>query len=86
MMRPVRVWITRMNGASHLRVEDAEDARWLLGQLSGSFVFKTSQPMDQAQDSSDCTFRVAHTSQMTGPTFERLLAAITQVQLILEPV
>jgi hypothetical protein len=32
------------------------------------------------------TFRVAHTSQLSGPQFERLLAGISEVKLIVEPV
>ena len=41
--------------------------------------------MQDVQNSSECTFRVAHTSQVSGPSFERLLAGIPEVQLLWEP-
>jgi len=84
-MKAFRVWIRRSKDASRLRVDDSDSAQWLLRRLSQSFVFKTSEPMVDALNSSECTFRVAHTSQVSGPGFERLLAGIPEVQLLLEP-
>jgi len=84
-MKVFRVWIRRMDGASRLRVDGLENAKWLLGRLSDSFVFKTSEPLDDIPNSLDCTFRVAHNSQMSGPRFEKLLAGMAEVKLMLEP-
>ncbi len=83
-MKVFQVGIRRIESASVLRVSGMENARWLLERLSDSFVFKTSEPMRDVQDSSDYTFCVAHNSQMSGPCFERLLAGFREVKLVLE--
>lgn len=83
-MKVFRVGIRRIESASVLRVSGLENARWLLGRLSDFFVFKTSEPLRDVQDSSDYTFCVAHNSQMSGPRFERLLAGFSEVKLVLE--
>jgi hypothetical protein len=84
-MKAFHVWVSRMDGASSLRVDGLENARWLLCRLSDVFVFKTSEPVENVPNSLDYTFRVAHNSQMPGPKFERLLAGIAEVKLMLEP-
>ena len=67
-MKAFRVWLRRIDGASGLCVDGLENAKWLLSKLSDSFVFKTSEPLREAANSPDCTFRVAHTSQLSGPS------------------
>jgi hypothetical protein len=84
-MKAFRVWIRRLDGACRLRVDGLENADWLLRRLSHSFVFKTSEPLHDMRDSSDCTFCVAHNAQLPGPAFEKLLAGIAEVKLMLEP-
>lgn len=83
-MNAFRVWLRRSESASRLRVDGSENARWLLRRMSESFVFKTSEPMEDTSSSSGCTFRVAHTSQMSSAGLERLLARIPEIQLTLE--
>ena len=80
-----RVWLRRIDGASGLRVDGLENAKWLLGRLSDFFVFKTSEPLDEVPHSSDYTFRVAHSSQLSGAKFEKVLAGIAEVKLTFEP-
>jgi hypothetical protein len=84
-MKAFRVWIRRTDGASGLRVDGLENAKWLLCRLSDFFVFKTSDPLSDVPNSSDYTFRVAHSSQIPGAKFEKLLAGIAEVKLTLEP-
>ena len=84
-MKAFRVSIRRIDGASGVRVDGLENARWLLSRLSDFFVFKTSEPLNNMPNSSDYTFRVAHNSQMSGPRFEKLLAGIAEVKLMMEP-
>ena len=84
-MKAFRVWIRRIDGASGVRVDGLDNARWLLSRLSDFFVFKTSEPLNNMPNSSDYTFRVAHNSQMSGPRFEKLLAGIAEVKLMMEP-
>lgn len=83
-MKAFSVWMTRLDGASRLRVDGLENANWLIGRLSESFVFKTSTPIDESRDSPNCAFSVAHNSHMSGPRIERLLAGIAEVHLRLE--
>ena len=85
-MKVFSVWICQMDGSSGLRVDGLENANWLLRRLSDFFVFKTSEPLHEAPNSSEYIFRVAHNSQMTGRRFEQLLAGMAEVKLILEPV
>jgi hypothetical protein len=84
-MKVFTVWVSRIDGASGVRVEGLENAKWLLGRLSDFFVFKTCDPLHERFGSSDCTFRVAHNSQMSASRLEKLLAGISEVKLILEP-
>ena len=84
-MKVFRVWLQRIDGASGLRVDGLENATWLIGRLSDFFVFKTSEPLDEVPNSSDYSFRVAHTSQLSGRKLEKLLAGIAEVKLMLEP-
>jgi hypothetical protein len=74
-----------MDGASRLRVEGHDNAKWLMRRLSDFFVFKTSEPVLDIPNSSECTFRIAHSSELSGSRFERLLAGIIEVRLKLEP-
>ena len=84
-MKVLNVWITRLDGASRLRVNGLESARWLLYRLSDVFVFKSSEPLYEVPGSLDCTFRVVHNSQISAPKFEKLLIGIAEVKLMLEP-
>jgi hypothetical protein len=84
-MKRFNVWISQVDGAVGLRVEGLENANWLLRRLSDFFVFKTSEPIHEVANSSDCTFQVAHNSQLSGRQFEKLLAGIWETKVIVEP-
>ena len=83
-MKAFNVWISRMDGASRLRVDGLENTNWLLRRLSDYFVFKTSEPLRGVPDSPDYTFHVAYNSQMTGLQFEKLLTGIPEANVIVE--
>ena len=84
-MKAFRVSLSRIDGAPRLHVEGLENANWLLYRLSGLFIFKTSEPLSYIPASSEYKFCVAHSSQISGPSFEKLLAGIAEVKLMLEP-
>ena len=84
-MKTFCVQLNRIDGASGLCVDGLENAKWLLSRLSDFFVFKTSEPLGGTANSSDCTFQVAHSSQLSGPKFEKLLAGFAEVKLIVDP-
>lgn len=74
-----------MDGATSLRVIDLEKTEWLLDRLSDFFVFKTCEPLRDASNPSAFTFCVAHNSQMSASRIERILARISEVEMIVDP-
>jgi hypothetical protein len=84
-MNTFRVWIRPRDGTRRVRVDGMKNAMWLLTRLSQVFVFKTAEPVKEDEGSSCCTFRVADSSQISRHSFERLLGAIPEVKLMLEP-
>jgi hypothetical protein len=84
-MTTFRVWTRSLGSASRVRVEGGENATWLLGRLSQSFVFKSSESIRPEGDNLSCTFQVPYGSQTSRSTFEKLLAAIPEVTLMTDP-
>jgi hypothetical protein len=80
------VWIRPLSSsACRVRVDGVRNAQWLLNRLSQSFVFKSAEPLDDDMATACSSFQVRYTSQMSGPMFTKLLAAIPEVTLMLEP-
>ena len=79
------VWIRPLSSACRVRVDGMQNAKWLLNRLSESFVFKTSEPLDDDVATACSSFQVQYGSQMSGPKFAKLLAGIPEVYLMLEP-
>ena len=84
-MNPFRVRVRPLGRACRVRVDGIANTQWLLDRLGRSFVFKTSEPVHQVSSSSCCTFQVMYSSQMSRRSFEKLLGAIPQVTLMLDP-
>jgi hypothetical protein len=84
LMDAFRVLICRLDGETCLRVEGLDNTNWLLHRLSDLFVFKTCEPLRELSNAA-YAFRVAHTSLLSGQQFEKLLAGISEVKLIVEP-
>lgn len=83
-MDAFRVWIRPLRYASHVRVDGSENARWLMMQLSRSFIFKSSEPMREIRGSTCFTFEVPYSSQSPRVAIEKLLAGIPEVSLTFE--
>ena len=66
-MKAFHVWVHRAGNDCRVRVDGMKNTEWLLNRLGQSFVFKTSEPVDEERNSSFCTFRVAYSSQMSRP-------------------
>ena len=84
-MKPFRVWLRPLGSTFRVRVDGLRNARWLLERLGRSFIFKTAEPLGEDEGSSCCTFHLAYDSQMSPRGFERLLAAIPEVQMMTDP-
>jgi hypothetical protein len=80
-----RVWISLMPNACQFQVDGGENARWLLSRLSQSFVFKSSEPIRDLENSSYSTFLVPYNFQNTPFSLRKLLVGIPQVMLMSGP-
>jgi hypothetical protein len=84
-MSTFRVWTRPTGTTCKVRVDGIKNASWLLNRLSQSFIFKTAEPINDDSGSSCSTFRVPYSSQMSRSIFEKVLAAIPQVELMADP-
>jgi len=84
-MSPFHVWLRPVGDFCRVRVDGIENARWLLGRLSQSFVFKTFEPFGETMGSSVCSFQIPYNPPLSSTKFKRLLAAIPEVRLMSEP-
>jgi len=84
-MNTFSVWLRPLGSVCRVRVDGTQNARWLLDRLGRSFVFKSSEPINDDHCSSRSTFHVPYSSRMSRSAFENLLAAIPEVTLMLDP-
>jgi hypothetical protein len=80
-VKPMNVKIRRFGDTCRIRVECVDQARWLLDRLAQSFVFKTCEPILEAESPESCTFQVAYSSQISPARLDRLITAIPEVVL-----
>ena len=85
MNKPFRVWIRPLGDACRVRVDGTENAMWLLAQLGHVPAFNDCEPIKDDEASFRSTFHVPYTSQMPRTALEKMLVAIPQVRLMLEP-
>ncbi len=78
------VWIHPLANACKVRVLGVENAKWLLNRLTQSFLVKSREMVNEEESFPRCSFRVPYTSQMPRSKFERLLAGIPEVRLMLD--
>ena len=84
-MSTFRVWIRPLGNGCRVRVDGSQNAKWLLNRLSQSFYFKSSESIQDDKLTSCSTFQVPYSSQHSRSRFEKLLAAIPEVKLMLDP-
>ena len=83
-MRPFRVWIRPDGDFCHVQVEGKSNALSLLLSLSGSFIFKTFDPMTE-REGSLYRFLVPVNPPLTHSSFIKLLASNLEVRLMSGP-
>ena len=81
-MNNFRVWLRPSGTSCKVRVDGIKNARWLLNRLSQSFVFKTSQSIDDDEAACCSTFHVQYNSQTPLSQFQKVLGAIREVKLM----
>ncbi len=84
-MDTFHVWLSPLGATCKVRVDGITNANWLLNRLRQSFIFRGSEPVNDEEGSSCCTFRMTYSSQRCYRTFERVLAAIPEVEWTLDP-
>jgi len=84
-MNTFHVWWLPFGAMGRAREDGMENAKWLLDRLSQSFVFKTSKPFGETVGTSVCGFEVSYSPPLSRFKFERLLAAIPEVDLTTRP-
>ena len=84
-MKSFRVWLRPAGDFCRVRVDSKQNAQRLLDCLSESFVFKTFDPMREEVDSPFCSFLIPYNPPFSRSSFVKLLAAIPEVRLMLEP-
>lgn len=80
-----RVWVQPLDYEYRVSVDGFANARWLLDRLSRAFVFKSARPMDEDVRTSLCTFQVPYNSKLSIGVFCRLLSAMPEVSLVMQP-
>jgi hypothetical protein len=80
------VWIRPLANGCLLRVQGRDKVDWLLKRLSQSFVFKTSEPIVEDENSTCSLFRLAYSSRMPRRKLERLLATMPEIHVTLDAV
>ncbi len=83
-MNRFRVWVRPLNSGCKVKVDGIKNARWLLDRLSRSFVFKSSEAMNEDEFFPVCVFAVPYGSQMCHSSFWKLLNGIAEVDLMPE--
>lgn len=84
-MDTFHVWLSPVGATCKVRVDGIANANWLLDRLHQSFVFHHCEPVNDEEGSSCCTFYMTYSTQQCYRTFQRLLAAISEVQWTLDP-
>ncbi len=84
-MEAFRVWVQPMDHEYRVSVDGFENAHWLLDRLGRAFVFKSAVPLDEDGQSSLCTFQVPYNSRLPFAMFRKLLVAMPEVGLAVQP-
>lgn len=82
MMNSFRVWVTPLEYEYRVCVDGLDNARWLLDELAGSFVFRSAQPIHHKEQSSLCTFQIPRNSMLPFSGFHKLLNTIPEVTVM----
>jgi hypothetical protein len=80
-----RVWVQPMDYDFRVSVDGVANTHWLLERLSRAFVFKNASPLEQSAQSALCTFQVPCNALLSFPIFRKLLIAMPEVSLVMQP-
>lgn len=83
-MNAFNVWLHSLSDICRVRVDGIENAKWLLDRLSPSGKVKNSEQFSTMEEISGLRFEVLLSPRFCRSRFERLLAAIPEVNLKME--
>jgi hypothetical protein len=83
-MKSFRVWVQPMDYEYRVSVDGEENADWLIGELSRSFIFKSALPLINEDESSVYSFQIPCNSLLPFGVFRRVLASMPCVQLTMQ--
>jgi hypothetical protein len=80
-MESFRVWVHPMDYEYRVSVDGAQNAGWLINELSRSFIFKSALPLTHDFQNTICSFQVPYNSLLPFAVFRSILSAMPRVQL-----
>ncbi|MDA0835579.1 MAG: hypothetical protein O2955_09595 [Planctomycetota bacterium] len=86
-MIPFEVWIRPLGDYCRVKVQGLENSRWLLRELSQSFIFETFDGADGGDSRSNSAFgmfTIPYNPPLSVIKFERLLRAMPEVMLMFD--
>lgn len=84
-MKTFRVWLRPLGDSCRISVEGEENARWLIGRLNDSYMFRKLQLRALPQAENICTFEVPQLTPESALALEARLARYPEVELMREP-
>jgi len=82
LLQVFRVWIHPQKDDCRVRADGLDNAKWLLKQLSHSFVFRSFEPIVEDRESAHCTFQVPCNPPLTPAALCKLLDRIPEIRLL----
>jgi hypothetical protein len=79
------VWLRPLGNVSRVRVDESQNATWLLDRLHGLAKFGSTQPMSETGESRVCSFEVTYEPPLSRSAFEQLVTGIPEVQMMRLP-
>jgi hypothetical protein len=85
MQSPVRVWVRSLGQSCRLRVENVEQAHWVLARLEEKSALEGLSQIDIRPTEAGCLFEIPNASLRTLASLEVALGEIPEVELMLSP-
>lgn len=82
---PIRVWVRSLGNSCRVRLENSENARWLLAQLQERNALVGLNQVEIHSTESGCRFQIPNATQRTLASLETALGQIPGVQLMVSP-
>lgn len=82
---PVRVWVRSLGQSCRVRLENIEQARWVLARLQEKHALEGLSQLEIRTTEAGSLFEIPNATQRTLATLEAALGEIPEVELMLSP-